>query len=92
MNPQKINGVWVDIDDLKSHIDLTDMFDETVVCPWHDDRNPSLHVYPDHVYCYSCGATADAISFIQMLYGLSFSQAVQYLVKQNGKNRRWRRI
>ena len=24
-------------------------------CPAHKDTNPSLHVYPDHTYCYVCG-------------------------------------
>lgn len=27
-----------------------------VVCPFHDDHEPSMAIYPDgHVYCYGCG-------------------------------------
>lgn len=29
-----------------------------VTCPWHDDANPSLEIYPDGVYCWVCGAKA----------------------------------
>jgi hypothetical protein len=28
-----------------------------IICPFHDDHNPSLELYPDrHYHCYACGA------------------------------------
>ena len=32
------------------------------LCPFHDDLNPSLGIYKDHVYCYAKGKSWDAIS------------------------------
>lgn len=38
-----------------------------VLCPFHEDHNPSLYIYPDHTYCYTCGAHETADQFIQRL-------------------------
>lgn len=27
-------------------------------CRWHDDHNPTMHVYPDGAYCFACGKQA----------------------------------
>ena len=37
------------------------------LCPFHDDKNPSLTVSPDkQIYkCFSCGAGGDAIKYIK---------------------------
>lgn len=46
-------------------------------CLWHTDKNPSMHVYPDHVYCYACGKAADAIDIYIALNGCDFKTAVR---------------
>ena len=30
-------------------------------CPFHDDRTPSMKLYPDHFHCFGCGPTGDVI-------------------------------
>ena len=49
------------------------------LCPFHTDRTPSFHVYPDHGYCFSCKKRADAIDIIMVLQNKSFVDAVKYL-------------
>lgn len=29
-----------------------------ILCMWHDDRNPTMHVYSDGAYCFACGKQA----------------------------------
>lgn len=29
------------------------------LCPFHNDRNPSLYVADDHYYCFACGEHGD---------------------------------
>ena len=51
------------------------------LCPFHDDKHPSLAVYEDsnRSICYGCGEKGDAINFIMKLKSLSFREAVTYL-------------
>ena len=41
------------------------------LCPFHNDRHPSLFVDDDHYYCYACGEYGDVIDFTSKLHGLS---------------------
>ncbi|WP_233231451.1 AAA family ATPase [Silvanigrella aquatica] len=47
--------------------------------PNHEDKNPSMAVYHDHVLCFSCGFNADAIKIIQNLKSKSFTESVEYI-------------
>lgn len=47
------------------------------LCPFHDDRHPSMHIYKDnHAYCYACSTRADAIDMWMKLQGTTFREAV----------------
>lgn len=50
-------------------------------CPFHEDRTPSLVVYPvtRTFRCFGCGAKGDAISFLRKVEHLSFVQALDRL-------------
>ncbi|MDY6986957.1 MAG: CHC2 zinc finger domain-containing protein [Thermodesulfobacteriota bacterium] len=49
-------------------------------CPFHDDRHPSLFVFPDgHFKCFGCGAHGDAVDFVQMIHGCNFREALKIL-------------
>jgi DNA primase len=50
-------------------------------CPWHEDKHPSLWVYPHNqsFYCYSCGAKWDVIDFIAQFYEVDFRAALKIL-------------
>jgi hypothetical protein len=73
-----VNGV------ARAHFDsetsLKDIVDQSMVsgkvrCPFHDDANPSCHIYDDHYHCFACGAHGDAISWLMAVEGLSFRAA-----------------
>lgn len=48
-------------------------------CPFHDDSNPSFAVTGDRYHCFGCGASGDAIEWLQKFEGLSFQNAIQRL-------------
>lgn len=52
-----------------------------VICPFHEDRSPSLHIFTktNSWYCFSCGIGGDSIDFIQRYKGMTFPEAVKYL-------------
>lgn len=41
------------------------------LCPFHNDRHPSLYVADDHYYCFACGEHGDVIDFVGKLFQLS---------------------
>ncbi len=50
-------------------------------CPFHEDRSPSLVVYPEtrSFYCFGCGAGGDVIDFIRRTDGIGFREALARL-------------
>lgn len=50
-------------------------------CPFHDDRVPSLVVFPatNSFHCFGCRAGGDVISFLRLKMNLSFSEALDSL-------------
>ena len=51
------------------------------ICPFHDDRNPSMSVNSQMgiFHCFSCKAGGDAIKFIMEFEKISFPEAVEKL-------------
>ncbi len=49
------------------------------LCPFHNDRHPSLYVADDHYYCFACGEHGDVIDFVGRLFQLSPYDAAQKL-------------
>ena len=41
------------------------------LCPFHNDRHPSLYVADDHYYCFACGEHGDVIDFVGRPFQLS---------------------
>lgn len=50
-------------------------------CPFHEERTPSFHVYPDQntFHCFGCQAHGDTIKYVMLRDNLSFKEAVQML-------------
>ena len=54
------------------------------LCPFHNDRNPSLFVDDDHYHCYACGEHGDVIDFTAKLHGLTMYDAAKKLAYDFG--------
>lgn len=54
------------------------------VCPFHDDKSPSMMVSPvKNMYkCFACGAGGDVIKFVQDHEHISFPEALKILAKR----------
>ena len=55
-------------------------------CPFHSERTPSFHVYPNtqSYYCFGCGAGGDVITFIRSIENLDYIEAVRFLAQRAG--------
>lgn len=51
------------------------------LCPFHDDRHPSLHVNVEGQYykCFACGEGGDLFKFVQRMEDCGFHQALKIL-------------
>ncbi|MEK6879643.1 MAG: CHC2 zinc finger domain-containing protein [Nanoarchaeota archaeon] len=50
------------------------------LCLFHQDKNPSMHIYDDHFYCFSCGERGDIITFLTKFYNISISELLNKYV------------
>ena len=50
------------------------------LCPFHNDRHPSLYVADDHFYCFACREHGDVIDFVGRLFQLSPYNAARKLM------------
>ena len=65
-------------------LDVREGFPGNIKCPFHDDRNPSAHVYwkRNTLHCFGeCSRTYDAIDLYQLRSGGDFLDAVRTLSK-----------
>lgn len=84
-----------DIQELKQIIDMASLAaklnipltgEGKALCLWHDDRNPSLHLYQHNAYCFSCKKSADAIELTQKVTGLDFKSTISFLEESTQLN------
>src|SRR3990167_156470 len=56
------------------------------VCPFHNDKHPSLLVSPDKgiAYCFACQKGGDIFTFYQQIEGCDFVQALKDLAERTG--------
>ena len=56
------------------------------LCPFHEDKNPSLAVYPEtgSWYCFGCGKGGDAISWVMEMEKVDFKESVMRLAGKVG--------
>jgi DNA primase len=56
------------------------------LCPFHDEKSPSLSVSPSRglYHCFGCGAGGDVIRFVQNIEHLDFTEAVERLAGRSG--------
>jgi hypothetical protein len=53
------------------------------VCPFHDDKNPSMACYEGNrgFYCFSCNTSGNAIDLYRKLYNRTFEESVRELLR-----------
>ena len=56
------------------------------ICPFHDDKNPSLHISPEKQIfkCFVCGTGGNAITFVEKYEKISFMDAVRKVAELVG--------
>jgi hypothetical protein len=58
---------------------------KSYLCPIHNDKDPSLHIYPDNSWhCFGCGRGGDAIDFVRYMMKCSFYEAINYIIGNAG--------
>lgn len=57
-----------------------------VLCPFHDDHNPSLELNPERqsFKCWSCGAGGDVFDFVKDYFRVDFPEALLMLAERAG--------
>jgi DNA polymerase len=58
--------------------------DGKILCPFHADTTPSLHIYPDHYHCFACGAHGDHLDWLMMVEGMTRDEAMHLLENWDG--------
>lgn len=58
----------------------------SALCPFHEERTASFHVFPDRQYfkCFGCNAAGDCFEFVQKRQSLSFREALEFLAERAG--------
>lgn len=55
-----------------------------IICPFHSDKNPSLHVYEDGFKCFACGEYGDSVDLIAALYNFQLLEAAKFIAERFG--------
>ncbi len=87
MNNLKDNILNLDIEDIiKDYIPISKKGkDFKAVCPFHDDKSPSMSISPNlGIYkCFSCGAAGNAIKFVMEYQRISYFEALKEIAKNH---------
>src|SRR6202167_374587 len=56
------------------------------LCPFHNEKTPSFSISAEHQFfrCFGCDAKGDVFSFVMMIEGLTFWEALKKLADQHG--------
>ncbi len=86
------------IDDIKARLDILEVVGQQVQlqrsgrsykgnCPFHQERTPSFHVFPDRQSwrCFgACATGGDAVSFVMRSENMEFGEAIRQLAQRVG--------
>jgi DNA primase len=86
------------VDDIKGRLDILEVVSQHVAlqrsgrsykanCPFHQERTPSFHVFPDRQTwrCFgACAAGGDVFTFVMRAGNLEFAEALRQLAQQTG--------
>ena len=71
-----------EIADLKARVPLVQLIglqlrNGKALCPFHKERTPSFHVFPDAFHCFACGIHGDHIDWLKQHKGTSKNSSRQ---------------
>jgi len=85
------------INELLSRVDIVDIIERRIslkkagknysaCCPFHNEKTPSFSVSPDKqfYYCFGCGVSGNALTFIMEYEGQEFVAAIEDLAQSMG--------
>lgn len=85
------------ISEVRARADIDDVVSEIVVlkragqvfrglCPFHTEKTPSFHVYPEKGFfiCFGCNERGDVFAFVQKTRNIQFPESVRYLAEKYG--------
>jgi DNA primase len=85
------------VEEVKARLDLVDVVGSSVplkragssykgLCPFHAEKTPSFHVFPETQTwkCFGCGAGGDVFSFVMQRDGVEFAEALRILAARAG--------
>ena len=86
------------VDDIKGRLDILEVISQHVPlqksgrsykanCPFHQEKTPSFHVFPDRQTwrCFgACASGGDVFSFVMRAENLEFGDALKRLSEQSG--------
>ncbi len=86
------------VDDIKARLDILEVVGQRVPlqrsgrsykgnCPFHQERTPSFHVFPDRQSwrCFGgCATGGDVITFVMRAESLEFGEAIRELARRTG--------
>lgn len=49
------------------------------LCPFHNEKSPSMKIYENNFHCFGCGEHGDVIDFTAKIFGISSVEAVKRL-------------
>jgi hypothetical protein len=92
----RLNGHTVPLE-ANNGVSLADLIgqpltDGKIICPFHDDNQPSCHVYQNGFHCFACGAHGDHIDWLMTVEGKSRAEAEHILKTWKGPVTPLRRI
>lgn len=64
-----------------------------LLCPFHDDNNPSCVIYKDSEYyqCYACGEKGDVFNYLWHARKMNYTEAVKYFNLSHTKRKEIKR-
>ena len=88
-------SIKYNLDNIREHADLKAIAESyglalrrsgknySCICPWHEDRNPSLVIFVDNnrFKCFGCERHGNVFNFIMEMEGVDFKTALNYLKK-----------
>jgi DNA polymerase bacteriophage-type len=57
--------------------------DNMVICPFHEEVEPSCKIYPDHFHCFACKEHGDRVAWLTRVEGMSKAEAMAALYDWN---------